>query len=115
MIHVSMGRRSRSPFSPLSLRMMSRADLMSEPSCWAVVSGAADCFVLAMEFNLRFQITNIRSQISAFRGFFARVANTVQFLEKRVLILLRRGASAGVVVQVPLAGDVAVLGLFNPA
>ena len=37
MIQVSMGRRSRSPFSPLSLRMMSRADLMMLPSCWAVV------------------------------------------------------------------------------
>ena len=28
MIQVSIGRRSRSPFSPLSLRMMSRADLI---------------------------------------------------------------------------------------
>ena len=32
MIQVSIGRRSRSPFSPLSLRMMSRADLMRLPS-----------------------------------------------------------------------------------
>ena len=37
MIQVSMGRRSRSPERPLSLRMMSRADLMREPSCCAVV------------------------------------------------------------------------------
>src|SRR6266851_4846932 len=41
MIHVSSGNRSRSPFRPLSLRMMSRADLSSEPRAWAVVAGAA--------------------------------------------------------------------------
>ena len=38
MIQVSMGRRSRSPLSPLSLRMMSRADLIRLPRRWAVVS-----------------------------------------------------------------------------
>ena len=37
MIHVSSGKRSRSPFKPLSLRMMSRADLSRLPSDWAVV------------------------------------------------------------------------------
>ena len=41
MIQVSMGRRSRSPLSPLSLRMISRADLMMLPSCWAVVGVGA--------------------------------------------------------------------------
>ena len=41
MIHVSSGSRSRSPFSPLSLRMMSRADLRRLPSIWEVVIGAA--------------------------------------------------------------------------
>jgi hypothetical protein len=41
MIQVSNGRRSRSPLSPLSLRMMSRADLKRLPSIWAVVMGAA--------------------------------------------------------------------------
>ena len=43
---VSIGRRSRSPFMPLSLRMMSRADLISEPSCWEVVRGGASFFFL---------------------------------------------------------------------
>ena len=38
MIQVSMGRRSRSPLSPLSLRMMSRADLTMLPSFCAVVA-----------------------------------------------------------------------------
>jgi hypothetical protein len=33
MIHVSIGSRSRSPLRPLSLRMVSRADLTMEPSC----------------------------------------------------------------------------------
>src|ERR1700691_4441998 len=41
MIHVSNGRRSRSPFSPLSFRMMSRADLRRLPSICDVVVGAA--------------------------------------------------------------------------
>ena len=36
MIQVSIGRRSRSPLRPLSLRMMSRQDLIRLPSCWAV-------------------------------------------------------------------------------
>src|ERR1700680_4535136 len=36
-IQVSSGRRSRSPFSPLSLRMMSRADFKRLPSACAVV------------------------------------------------------------------------------
>ena len=41
MIQVSIGSRSRSPFSPLSLRMIWRADLMMRSSRWAVVSGLA--------------------------------------------------------------------------
>src|SRR5436309_10929416 len=49
MIHVSIGNRSRSPFRPLSLRMMSRADLISEPSDCAVV-GAARVFVMELAF-----------------------------------------------------------------
>src|SRR6266566_4547411 len=36
MIQVSIGRRSRSPLRPLSLRMMSRQDLTMEASCCAV-------------------------------------------------------------------------------
>src|SRR6185437_3400405 len=39
MIHVSIGRRSRSPLRPLSLRMMSRQDLTIEASCCAVDRG----------------------------------------------------------------------------
>ena len=46
MIQVSIGSRSRSPFRPLSLRMMSRADLMRLPSCWAVVRGWFGAFAL---------------------------------------------------------------------
>src|SRR5712691_10080769 len=47
MIHVSSGRRSRSPLSPLSFRMMSRADLIRLPSDWAVVgAGAVEPFAL---------------------------------------------------------------------
>src|SRR5262249_54121819 len=41
MTQVSIGRRSRSPLSPLSFRMMSRADLTWFPSRWAVVRGAS--------------------------------------------------------------------------
>ena len=41
MIQVSIGSRSRSPFRPLSLRMMSRADLIRLPRDWAVVSGCS--------------------------------------------------------------------------
>src|ERR1700693_283015 len=37
MIHVRSGKRSRSPFSPLSLRIMSRADFRRLPSACAVV------------------------------------------------------------------------------
>ena len=44
MIQVSIGSRSRSPFRPLSLRMMSRADLSRLPRGWAVVCG---CVVVA--------------------------------------------------------------------
>ena len=36
---VSMGKRSRSPLSPLSFRMMSRQDFTMEESRWAVVKG----------------------------------------------------------------------------
>ena len=45
MTHVSIGRRSRSPFRPLSLRMMSRQDLTRLPKAWAVVRGAASDFL----------------------------------------------------------------------
>src|SRR5262245_5313267 len=41
MIQVSSGSRSRSPLSPLSLRMMSRADLMRALRDCAVVTAAA--------------------------------------------------------------------------
>lgn len=45
MIQVSMGNRSRSPLSPLSFRMILRADLITAPSFCAVVRGvAADDF-----------------------------------------------------------------------
>jgi hypothetical protein len=44
MIQVSRGRRSRSPLRPLSLRMICRADLMREPSRWAVVIGGPAFF-----------------------------------------------------------------------
>ncbi len=64
MIQVSIGRRSRSPLSPLSLRMMSRADLMRLPSCWAVVSGTVECVFLAMFLNLRSQISDYRLQMA---------------------------------------------------
>ena len=40
-IQVSIGSRSRSPFSPLSLRMVRRADLMRRSSRCAVVRGLA--------------------------------------------------------------------------
>src|ERR1700687_5109202 len=45
MIHVSIGSRSRSPFSPLSFRMMSRLDFTMLPSCWAVDFGASSFFL----------------------------------------------------------------------
>ena len=57
MIQVSSGSRSRSPFSPLSLRMMSRADLKRLPSAWAVVgAGPLVDFVglRGIEFILQF-------------------------------------------------------------
>src|ERR1700690_992037 len=41
MIQVSIGNRSRAPLSPLSLRMMSRADFRSAPRDWAVVGWEA--------------------------------------------------------------------------
>jgi len=44
MIQVSIGSLSRSPFSPLSLRMIWRADLMMRSSRWATVSGLAPAF-----------------------------------------------------------------------
>jgi|GEM_PF-4558149 len=49
---TSMGKRSRSPDRPLSLRMMSRQDLTMLPNCWAVVSWASEELglrVLAMD------------------------------------------------------------------
>src|SRR2546430_13027796 len=55
MIQVRSGSRSRSPFKPLSLRMMSRADLSSEPRAWAVVGGAAvdACALRGIELGLK--------------------------------------------------------------
>src|SRR5437762_12061670 len=47
MIHVSRGNRSRSPFNPLSFRMMSRADLIRLPRDCAVV-GVALFLALAL-------------------------------------------------------------------
>ena len=50
------GSRSRSPFSPLSFRMMSRADLIRLPNCCAVVLGcsAVLAFLLAIcSFSVR--------------------------------------------------------------
>ena len=44
MIQVSIGSRSRSPFSPLSLRMIWRADLMMRSSRCATASGLAPAF-----------------------------------------------------------------------
>ena len=49
MIQVSNGRRSRSPLSPLSLRMMSRADLSNAPRDRAVVGGVV---ALDIKMNL---------------------------------------------------------------
>src|SRR5437016_11367913 len=56
MIHVSSGSRSRSPFKPLSLRMMSRADLSREPrDCAVVGTGAAGSLALGgIESSLEF-------------------------------------------------------------
>ena len=45
---VSMGRRSRSPFNPLSLRMILRADLMILSRRWAVVSCFGAAFLRAV-------------------------------------------------------------------
>src|SRR2546426_1994268 len=55
MIQVRSGSRSRSPFKPLSLRMMSRADLSSELRAWAVVGGAAvdACALRGIELGLK--------------------------------------------------------------
>src|ERR1019366_10756746 len=57
MIQVSSGSRSRSPFSPLSLRIMSRADFKRLPSACAVV-GAGPLVDLVglrgIEFILQF-------------------------------------------------------------
>src|SRR5690348_15662662 len=57
MIQVSSGRRSRSPFNPLSLRMMSRALLRRLPSICAVVIGAAALpFFLALAIEKSLQV-----------------------------------------------------------
>src|SRR5438552_2640071 len=50
MIHVSIGNLSRSPLSPLSLRMMSRADLIRLPRDWAVVGAL---LILDMRWSSR--------------------------------------------------------------
>src|SRR5438132_2255332 len=50
MIQVRSGSRSRSPLSPLSLRMMSRADLSRLPSACAVVGGGAS-FLRAVDLR----------------------------------------------------------------
>src|SRR3989304_5211837 len=54
MIHVSMGSLSSSPLRPLSLRMMSRADLITEASCWAVDAGTLLIALRAMRSPLRY-------------------------------------------------------------
>ena len=61
MIQVSIGRRSRSPLSPLSLRMMSRQDLTMDESRCAVVRGCAFFCVRAI-FPRESQIADLRSQ-----------------------------------------------------
>ncbi len=61
MIQVSIGSRSRSPLSPLSLRMMSRADLTMADSRWAVVRGCAFFCVRAILLDLKSQIANLKS------------------------------------------------------
>src|SRR5262249_39768431 len=56
MIQVRSGRRSRSPFRPLSLRMISRADFRRLPSIWEVVIGAASApffLIRAIEQSLQ--------------------------------------------------------------
>src|SRR5438132_1509484 len=70
MIQVSIGNRSRSPFSPLSLRMMSRADLMSEASDWTVVAFRLLRIDLAIGacFHLQFQLLNTKFGEPAPRG-----------------------------------------------
>src|SRR6266516_1343905 len=56
MIQVRSGSRSRSPFKPLSLRMMSRADLSSEPRVWAVVGAGAVGPVALRGIELRLKL-----------------------------------------------------------
>ncbi len=65
MIHVSIGRRSRSPLSPLSFRIMSRADLMRLPSCCAVVSGWESFLARAINQS---QMTNFKFQMRSLSG-----------------------------------------------
>src|SRR5271170_3679585 len=55
MIQVRSGRRSRSPFNPLSLRIMSRADFKRLPSACAVVTPFVDVDELSdIELILQF-------------------------------------------------------------
>ena len=60
MIQVSIGSRSRSPLSPLSLRMMSRQDFTMDESRCAVVRGCAFFCVRAIFDNLKLQISNLK-------------------------------------------------------
>ena len=64
MIQVSIGKRSRSPLSPLSLRMMSRQDLTMDESRCAVVRGweFLDLVARAIVSLAECQISNLRFQ-----------------------------------------------------
>ncbi len=65
MIHVSIGSRSRSPESPLSFRMMSRADFIREPSCCVVVCGCS-AFLAGFFDIVRFDVPpSVRLQYRA--------------------------------------------------
>ena len=69
MTQVSIGNRSRSPLRPLSFRMMSRADLMRLPSCWAVVLGGSVFvarFFAIGRFGFPFQMSNSRAHTAGF-------------------------------------------------
>src|SRR5689334_2716762 len=66
MIHVRSGRRSRSPFSPLSFLMMSRAALRTLPSIWVVVIGAASTpfFFLVRVIEQSLQVVHGTAKLS---------------------------------------------------
>src|SRR5258708_36249638 len=69
MIQVSIGSRSRSPFKPLSFRIMSRLDLTMLPSCWAVDFGTSILVlrgVIEEGFKKHTTAPAFRRQLSAF-------------------------------------------------